>query len=363
MKKKTVVKLSLVLCLLLCMSLVACDNDVKDEPHKAKSEWSSNETEHWHDCATEGCTEKFEKAAHAFGDWETKTPSGYGVPGEEKAVCSVCGYEKKRATDALEAKDNTVALKTDVAKSKTYDGNVIELSVDDFTRNGDGAITFAYRVNGGEGEFSNEAPKNAGTYEVKVSVAATAEWKACETIVEYTIDKYEWTEFYNTTHTKEYDGNAFITVEFNTLEDGTNVNIMITMESKDVGTKVKSVSLPGLLQNNNNYNAIDPSKISAEITPKKVGGLSISVNESDIDKDEDPVKIVRKIAGVKPEELEVNIEFLWGDLDNEDELEFALALPTGTGTGKCKISFKVENPNYEFASSNIGKLALVRETT
>lgn len=100
MKKKTVVKLSLVLCLLLCMSLVACDNDVKDEPHKAKSEWSFNETEHWHDCATEGCTEKFEKAAHAFGDWETKTPSGSDKTGEQKRVCTVCGKEETKTLPA-----------------------------------------------------------------------------------------------------------------------------------------------------------------------------------------------------------------------------------------------------------------------
>lgn len=101
MKKKTVVKLSLVLCLLLCMSLVACNNDVKDEPHKAKSEWSFNETEHWHDCATEGCTEKFEKAAHAFGDWEITITPGYGKQGEQKRVCTVCGYEEKITLAAL----------------------------------------------------------------------------------------------------------------------------------------------------------------------------------------------------------------------------------------------------------------------
>lgn len=100
MKKKTVVKLSLVLCLLLCMSLVACDNDVKDETHKAKSEWSSNETEHWHDCATEGCTEKFEKAAHA-GVAEITTKPSYSKPGEQKRVCSVCGYEEKITLAAL----------------------------------------------------------------------------------------------------------------------------------------------------------------------------------------------------------------------------------------------------------------------
>ena len=356
MKKKTVVKLSLVLCLLLCMSLVACNNDVKDEPHKAKSEWSFNETEHWHDCATEGCTEKFEKAAHAFGGWEIKTPSGYGVPGEEKAVCSVCGYEKTRSIDALEAKDNTVALKTDVAKSKTYDGKVIELSADDFTRNGDGAIIFAYRK-GSEEAFSNEAPKNAGTYEVKVSVAATAEWKECETIVEYTIDKYELTEFYNTTYTKEYDGKVLMSGKCNSLSD---VYLAIRMKSANVGTEIDEVQLIG--NQKDNYK-IDPSKIRAEITPKKVGGLSISVNESEIDKDAYPVIIVRKIAGVNSEELEVNIEFLWVDLREEGYLAFALDLPTKPGTGECKISFKVENPNYEFASSNIGELELVGETT
>ena len=348
MKKKTVVKLSLVLCLLLCMSLVACDNDVKDEPHKAKSEWSSNETEHWHDCATEGCTEKFEKAAHTFGDWETKTPSGYGVPGEEKAVCSVCGYEETRPVDALEAKDNTVALKTDAAKSKTYDGKVIELSADDFTRNGDGAITFAYKVKGSEEAFSNEAPKNAGTYEVKVSVAATAEWKECETIVEYTIDKYELTEFYNTTYTKEYDGKVLMSGKCNSLSD---VYLAIWMKSANVGTEINEVKLIG--KQRDNYK-IDPSKISAEITPKKVGGLSIETDVEDETGGE--TSIEKEIDGVNGEKITVVITFMQSWLSSECSLTLSTE---GTAAGTCKIAFKSENvKNYTFGD-DIGTLFLI----
>ncbi len=103
-------------------------------------------------------------------------------------TCNTCGQTKTEPIDALDAKDNTVTYTG--ATSKDYDGNVIALESSKITRNGDGTITFMYKKSSeGDSSYTATAPKDAGTYSVKISVAATPEWKAAETVVEYTINK------------------------------------------------------------------------------------------------------------------------------------------------------------------------------
>ena len=103
-------------------------------------------------------------------------------------TCNTCGQTKTESIATLPAKDNTVTYTG--STSKDYDGNVIALESDKITRSGDGAITFMYKESTEEDSaYTATAPKNAGTYNVKISVAKTAEWKAAELVVEYTINK------------------------------------------------------------------------------------------------------------------------------------------------------------------------------
>ena len=60
MKKKIIGMLSLMLCLLFSVSLVACNKN----KHEAKSEWKYNDTQHWHECATNGHDDKLDEAEH-----------------------------------------------------------------------------------------------------------------------------------------------------------------------------------------------------------------------------------------------------------------------------------------------------------
>ena len=62
MKKKIVVMLSLVLCLMLSISLTACNKN----KHEAKSEWKLDNAQHWHECATKGHDDKLDVAAHVY---------------------------------------------------------------------------------------------------------------------------------------------------------------------------------------------------------------------------------------------------------------------------------------------------------
>ena len=349
MKKKIVGALSLVFGVMLCASLVACG----EPKHTAKDDWERDATKHWHACSVEGHDDVLDEAEHTFGDWQTATAAGYGTAGSEKSTCSVCGYEKTRATSALDAKDNTVALKESVAASKTYDAQAIALFASDLTTNGDGAVTFEYKKKGGGDDFSATAPKDVGTYEVKVSVAATAEWKACETTFDYTIDKYELTQVYGH-HTKVYDGNRGVVISGVTTPFGDNLNVQLSTESANAGTKTFSSAV---INGSDNY-WIDESRITAEIVVKKLSGLELTVTEDDLDPSKETNTIYRTVkTGVKEQEVEVVIEFNRAWLEEEGALNIHL---TAGDSGSCKIWFKQAYRNYEFVTEEpIGTLTLV----
>ena len=77
----------------------AVAKDATVTTHNFKSEWASDETNHWHVCDVAGCTEKSDVAAHKFTDKVSKEPT-CTEPGEKTLTCSVCGYEKKEAIPA-----------------------------------------------------------------------------------------------------------------------------------------------------------------------------------------------------------------------------------------------------------------------
>lgn len=108
MKKKFAFIISLVLCLVLCISLVACNNDDNNgnnggntEAHTPKSAWSSDATDHWHDCATEGHTDKLDKAAHTWNDGLITTPPTEDADGVKTYTCTVCDAKKTEPVPQL----------------------------------------------------------------------------------------------------------------------------------------------------------------------------------------------------------------------------------------------------------------------
>ena len=82
--------------------------------------WDSDDTEHWHVCAREGCgaVETGEdgatvKTAHIWGDWQLTTAPQVGVAGEETAFCSDCGYSKTQPVAALPVPEYAVTYEKD----------------------------------------------------------------------------------------------------------------------------------------------------------------------------------------------------------------------------------------------------------
>ena len=82
--------------------------------HSYATEWSKNETKHWHECTV--CGAKADEADHTWGD-ETVVPATAAADGSRTVTCTVCGYEKTE----------TITMKLDL---KVTSGSSVEMFVD-----------------------------------------------------------------------------------------------------------------------------------------------------------------------------------------------------------------------------------------
>ena len=165
--------------------------------HTYGEEWKKDESGHWHDSTCDATAPTHDAikgnfAAHTFDEGKVTKPADYGVVGEKKFTCTVCGYSYTQEIPALGAKDNTISFANDLVDEKTYDGLAFIIDPAKVNRKGDGEITITYK---GENDtaFSETAPINAGEYTVKATVKGTAEWKGGETTTTIIINKREIT--------------------------------------------------------------------------------------------------------------------------------------------------------------------------
>ncbi len=296
MKKRLLtILLSLVAATCLTFALTACGGnktECEKNGHSFATEWLNDATDHWHKCAN--CNEVSDKAAHVYdkevvADEYRASEATYTEPAKyyKSCVCGKKGTETFDNGEALGAKENQVLLADGVVLGKTYDGEAYTLSAEAFTKNGDGAITLEYK-GADETEWSSEAPANAGNYKLRVSVAATAEWKAAQATFDFTIAKKQLTISGTIVADKEYDGTVEVTVTAGTLAglvsgDETSVGVMATgtFASKDVayGLGIEkqdvtvSYALTGALANN--YLAPVGETLQAKINPKPLSNVHL----------------------------------------------------------------------------------------
>lgn len=165
------------------MALVGCGNQ-ESVSHNYSSDWSYDETYHWHACSDEGCSEVEDKAAHTFGSAVITTEATAKSEGVQTYTCSVCGYEK---TEAIPALGNSIAFKADYSLDKVYDGvAAIAPTSENYTTDSDGAVSVSWYQ--GESLLS-EAPINAGVYKVKISAPETTSSVAVSATLDFAISK------------------------------------------------------------------------------------------------------------------------------------------------------------------------------
>ena len=185
---------------------------------------------------------KSDFAAHTFDEGEVTKPADYGVVGEKKFTCTKCGYEKTETIDALGAKDNEIKLAEGKTLGKEYDGEVLAITKDDFVIEGNRVPTIMFKAKGADDNtYAATAPKNAGEYTVKVSVAATAEWKSATKTFDFAITpmviSVAWEPTYNNSNT--------FTGAPTELLPGDEATITVTMSSANVGAEVQSFEITG----------------------------------------------------------------------------------------------------------------------
>ena len=216
--------------------------------HKFSAEWTTDENYHWHECVGKKCKKVSDKAAHVFDKEEASetylaSAATYTDAARyyKSCICGVKGTETFSHGSPLSAKENVVGLKDGVTLGKTYDGEAYTLSEEQISRNGNGAITFTYKLKDSEAEFAEAAPENAGEYTVKVSVAATAEWKAATKTFDFAITpmviSVDWEH--------PYDNSNVISGEPAELLAGEEAMITVTMSSANVGATVQSFEITG----------------------------------------------------------------------------------------------------------------------
>ena len=238
MKRKSIITvLALVLVLALSLSIFSACN----KKHKYSSEWKFDEKTHWHECTTKKHTDTSEKLPHEFKE-EIVKAADYGVVGEKKFTCEKCGYSYTQDIDALGAKDNEIKLAEGKTLGKEYDGEVISITKDDFVIEGNRAPTIMFKVKGAEDDaYAATAPKKVGEYTVKVSVAATAEWKSATKTFDFAITPMVISVAWE----HPYDNKNVFSGEPAELLAGEEAMITVTMSSANVGAEVQSFEITG----------------------------------------------------------------------------------------------------------------------
>lgn len=215
--------------------------------HTYGDEWKKDATGHWHESTCDATAPthdvmKSDFAAHTFDEGEVTKPADYGVVGEKKFTCTVCGYEKTEAIDALGAKDNEIKLAEGKTLGKEYDGEVLAITKDDFVIEGNRVPTIMFKAKGADDNtYAATAPKKAGEYIVKVSVEGTAEWKATTKTFDFAITPMVISVAWE----HPYDNTNVFSGEPAELLAGDEAMITVTMESANVGAAVQSFEITG----------------------------------------------------------------------------------------------------------------------
>lgn len=163
---------------------------------------------------------------------------------------------------------STISFKDSLKLDKTYDGNAVSLSADDYTVTGDNReVTFSYQVkDGNDWKDIDTAPTNAGTYQVKATVAEDDTYASAETD--------DWKEFTISKANPAYTVPTNLTVVVGqtladvTLPGGFTWQDDTTTSVGNAGTHTfKATYTP---TDTDNYNTVNDIEITLIVNPKKV---------------------------------------------------------------------------------------------
>ncbi len=185
--KKKILCLLLMICLIFpfaATSLTACgdkNNDTTTETPvtpapttpttpthtcTAATEWTTDDTHHWHKCTSETCTLVLDKAEHEF-EFTSETDATIDADGLKIETCKTCPKTKETIIPKLvQSKDEMIAVLGSAVREQNYSGNIQETAY--YEKSSDDSMISAA-----------ETPEKTTTYLIK---------KADGTMVHYTVD-------------------------------------------------------------------------------------------------------------------------------------------------------------------------------
>ena len=146
------------------------DEEIPQLVHTYASEWSHDETKHWHACLDEGYSHlKGDEALHSFNSPVFNSDPNYSIykKGVNVYTCSVCGYKKEEIVYYTKAEMAT--LMNEYIEDKIY-FDVFEIR-DDLILEGFPVVDFAYDLSNGNIVISN--PTNEALVSFKETKVST----------------------------------------------------------------------------------------------------------------------------------------------------------------------------------------------
>ena len=177
---------------------------------------------------------------------------------------------------------------TIASMDKTYDSQPVTPSA---TTESDGAMTWEFKPDGADSSaYTTTAPEDAGTYNVRLTVAETDHYNRIEETTTFTITQRDLTLHTPALENKTYDGNTAIVCAYYDSEramegkiPGDDLSVVMgqaNADSADVGYRTVTFTGFGLTGDDaSNYNLTgQPGSGSAEITVRTltIGDLTVS---------------------------------------------------------------------------------------
>ena len=82
--------------------LSGCSNSNSTHEHNYSSEWTYDETYHWHAATCEHAEEVIDKAKHQFGGWIEESSPTEDEEGRKYRQCSICEYKEYQSISKLD---------------------------------------------------------------------------------------------------------------------------------------------------------------------------------------------------------------------------------------------------------------------
>ena len=95
MKKLILIVIAVCVGIGAIIGIILGTNNNKGHEHDFKTEWTTNETHHWHTCKDSDCLEISDKSAHSWNNGEITLDPTADADGEKTFTCTTCNATKK----------------------------------------------------------------------------------------------------------------------------------------------------------------------------------------------------------------------------------------------------------------------------